>query len=74
MTDKPKKKEIKHKCECPEKGTATNKYLYSPEEYSGMTHEPKKCKGTNDIRLYKRDNKKLWLCSCCYLFGDKEVL
>ena len=63
-----------NKCECPEKGSAINKELYSPEEYSGMKHEPNKCKGTNDLRKYKRGGKILTLCSCCCLLGDKGVL
>lgn len=63
-------KKIKHKCECPERGSATDKSMYSPEEYSGMFHEPNECKGTNEITLNKRNDKELWLCSCCTLLGD----
>jgi len=61
------------KCECPELG-ATPMGLeswYSEEEKSGMNHAPNKCKGTNRILQYDRGNKKLYLCSCCHLFGDK---
>ena len=63
----------KIKCECPYTSYATDKSWYSPEEYGGMVHKPNKCKGTNDLKEYIRDGKKLWLCSCCTMFGDVEV-
>lgn len=69
------KKDVNHKCECPEKGMVSKdrECLYSKEEKSGMNHAPGKCKGTHDVRLYSRDGVKLWLCSCCTLPWHKEV-
>ena len=69
MTKKPTK------CECPEKSKVSpnKEYMYSAEEKSGMNHEPNKCKGTNKIKTYLRDGKKLKLCSCCNVFGDKKI-
>ena len=64
---------MQHKCECPYESTATEKRMYSPEEYSGMRHKPNECKGTNDVKLFDRNGKKMYLCSCCELFGDKVI-
>ena len=66
-------KEIK--CECPEVGQVSSgdEGMYSPEEKSGMNHKPNECKGTNKIKLHKRDGKKLYLCSCCNMPGDELV-
>ena len=66
----------KIKCECDGKGFVTpeREYQYSEEEKSGMNHEPNECKGTNEIKLYQRGDKKLYLCSCCNVFGDKEII
>ncbi len=63
------------KCECPERANVSpeDECLYSDEEKSGMNHEQGECKGTNDIKQYIRNGKKLWLCSCCNFMGDKEV-
>lgn len=62
-------------CECPEKGFVppARYYQYSEEEQAGMNHEPNKCKGTFNIKKYKRGDKELYLCSCCWLFGDEEI-
>lgn len=64
-----------NKCQCPIEGNVplNHQYMYSEAEKSGMDHKPGKCKGTNDIKLYKRGTKKLYLCSCCRLIGDVEV-
>jgi hypothetical protein len=65
---------MKHKCECPEVGNVRGReYLYSDEEKAGMNHEAGKCKGTYKLKQYIRNGKKLWLCSCCFFFGDEEV-
>lgn len=63
------------KCECPKRGNpkAEMEWMYSEEEKSGMNHKPGKCNGTNDIKQYSRNGKKLWLCSCCTMPGDKEA-
>ena len=65
-------KEKKLKCECDDTGIVTpdREYQYSEEEKSGMNHAPNKCKGTNEIKKYKRNGKVLWLCSCCDMFSD----
>ena len=66
------KKKLGIRCQCPTKGYVPEErmYMYSPEEKSGMNHSPGKCKGMNEIKLYERDGKKLFLCSCCHVFGD----
>ena len=70
-----KRKETKIKCECPEKGIVSpeREFMYSRKEKVGMNHEPNKFKGTNNIKLYKRENEKLYLCSCCNLNRDVET-
>src|SRR3990167_4274456 len=71
MTPTPKPE----KCECPENGVVgpNMERLYSDEEKSGMNHEPGECIGTNNLCLYERDGKKMFLCSCCHLSGDKRI-
>ena len=66
---------LKLKCECPDTGETPSEreYQYAEEEKSGMNHKPNECKGTNKIKLYNRNGKALFLCSCCNMFGDKEV-
>ena len=67
------KREIKAKCQCPElaKVLPEKEHLYSEKEKSGMNHKPNECKGTNELKLYRRgDGTTLWLCSCCTSFGD----
>jgi predicted SprT family Zn-dependent metalloprotease len=66
---------MKKKCQCPYKGNAPPwpESLYSEEEKVGMNHKPNECKCTNDIRLYQRGNRKLYLCSRCHLPGDMEI-
>lgn len=59
-------------CQCPEKSEVPpeREHLYSEEEKIGMNHEPNKCKGTNEIKQYKRGDKEIYLCSCCNLSSD----
>lgn len=63
------------KCECPETGRVDKwrEQFYSSAEKSGMNHLPNKCKGTNDLKKYKRGEKELTLCSCCRMPFDIEV-
>ena len=63
------------KCQCPILGyvSTERESQYTKEEKSGMNHKPNKCKGTNNIKPYKRNGKKLYLCSCCY-FGDDKLI
>jgi len=66
------KKIIKHKCECPTKGVLKEgmESWYDEElELPFVNHKPNECKCTNELKRYKRGNKKLWLCSCC-VHGD----
>ena len=68
-------KNTKIKCQCPlESNGGLGIGWYSPEEYSGVVHKPNKCKGTNEIKLYERNGKKLYLCSCCVVFGDRLLV
>lgn len=63
------------KCQCPETGEVSpeRESMYSEAEKSGMNHKPYECKGTNEVKQYERQEKKLWLCSCCNMPGDKEI-
>lgn len=65
----------KIKCECPGTSFVRSLFMgmYSEEEKSGMNHSPNECEGTNEIKAYKRNNKILYLCSCCNLYEDKEL-
>jgi len=65
----------KLKCQCPKNASVPkeDEFMYAEEEKSGMNHKPGECKGTNKIALYKRGDKKLYLCSCCRLIGDEEL-
>jgi hypothetical protein len=66
---------MKNKCQCPETGNVSpeDEFMYSKEERTGMNHKPNECKGTNDLKLYERNGKKIWLCSCCFIPGDTEI-
>jgi len=72
---KPTKKNKRVRCQCPEEGFVSleREHEYKYEEKSGMNHKPNKCKGTNDIKKYRRGDKELYLCTCCYLAGDVEI-
>ena len=64
------------KCECPEEASynpIASMIGYLPEEEAGKVHKPNKCKGTYELRQYKREDKILRLCSCCCMGGDKEL-
>jgi len=65
----------KIKCQCSAEANVPfeDKKMYSLAEKSGMNHKPGKCKGTNNIKKYRRGNKELYLCSCCYFLGDIEI-
>ena len=65
-----------HKCECPYDETITEdrEHLYSDEEKKGgLNHKAGECKCTNDLKQYIRHDKKIWLCSRCVQFFDKEI-
>lgn len=65
---------MNRRCECPETGTGdAPEWMYSKEELIGRVHKPNKCKCVVELKLYKRNNKKLWLCSYCFMPGDVEV-
>lgn len=64
---------MKIKCECPTQATQNPISIaigYLPEEEIAREHEPNKCKGTYELKLYKRKGKKLYLCSACCLSQD----
>lgn len=64
------------RCECQARGQLNPVYTswYDPvTELPFVDHEPGKCECRNNLDIYIRDNQKLWLCSCCTMFGDKKV-
>lgn len=64
------------RCECPSEGVLypEGESLYNPvTELPFVKHEPGECRCTNDLKPYLRDGKRIILCSCCWLLGDKEV-
>jgi hypothetical protein len=62
------------KCECPETGVLRTPSLYDPiTELPFVDHQPRECKCSNNLRMYRREGKLLLLCSCCHTFGDEEV-
>lgn len=64
------------KCQCPEEGRLdpSIKHLYHKKtELPFVVHEPYQCKCTNNIKLFERQGKKLFLCSICCLSEDKEI-
>jgi hypothetical protein len=70
------KKTIKHKCECPKEAIGSSfsdMFGYEPEEEKARIHEANKCPGDYEVKHYLRKGKKLWLCSCCSMFGDIEI-
>lgn len=66
---------MKNKCQCPETSVMGEEFSswYSEEEKIGMNHKPNECECINELKLYQRGDKRLWLCSCCVLSGDKEI-
>mgnify|MGYP001587406960 CR=1 FL=1 len=65
--------ELKCQCDSLAQVEQEREHLYSDEEKSGMNHKPNKCKGTNNIKKYRRGDKELYLCSCCDLFEDIKI-
>ena len=67
---------IKNKCECDSTGIL---YEYQADQYDPatelpfVTHNPNECQCTNELKLYRRNNKLITLCSCCCLYSDEEV-
>lgn len=63
-------------CECPEVGRlGCDSSWYNEEtELPFVNHEPHNCKCTNDIKMYNRKGRTLYLCSICNLTGDVEVI
>jgi len=62
------------KCQCDDTGELNPGMasLYDINtELPFVDHEPNECRGTNDLQLYERAGKKLWLCSNCNLSTDK---
>lgn len=66
----------KIKCQCNTESILRTdmRHLYHPtKELPFVNHKPNECKCTNDLKQYIREDKKIWLCSCCCLAFDKEV-
>lgn len=66
----------RQKCECGHIGSVSEDrlHLYAPGvERPFVNHEPGKCRCTNDLKLYRRDGKAVWLCSICNIFGDTPI-
>lgn len=65
-------------CQCPEEGSVPEDRLneYEAEkERPYVNHKPGECKCTNELTLWRRDGKELWLCSiCCFPLSDEKVL
>ena len=64
------------RCECNMDSTLSPSEAYKYDEDTELpfvNHKPNECKCRNDLRQYIRDGKKIWLCSCCCLFGDEEI-
>lgn len=48
--------------------------MYDPvTELPFVDHEPGKCECRNELHLYIRDGKRVYLCSCCNMSGDLLV-
>lgn len=46
---------------------------YDPiTELPFVSHAPYKCECTNDLQLYRRNGRIVYLCSCCVLFDQDE--
>ena len=65
--------ELKCQCDIFVQVEQEKEHLYLDEEKVTMNHKPNKCKGTYQIKKYKRNGKELWLCSACNLSGDKSL-
>ncbi len=64
------------RCQCPEEGVLTPGYegWYDREtELPFVKHDPGQCQCVNNLRLFKRDGKQMWLCSCCCMPGDERI-
>lgn len=63
------------KCQCDQEGKlGCPESWYDAElELPYVNHKPNECRCTNDLKLYKRGGKQLWLCSICWTSNDKEV-
>lgn len=64
-------------CQCDETGVLHPSMAswYDPvSELPFVRHQPNQCKGTNELQLYQRGNKKLYLCSNCCLSSDKKIV
>lgn len=64
-------KMVKH-CECDHEGilVAPSSWYDSVLELPFVVHAPNQCKCQNNLKLYNRNGKKLWLCSICWLPTD----
>jgi hypothetical protein len=67
---------MNQKCECPETGRLrpeiADLYLVDAE-LPYVKHEPHRCECTNDLATYRRGDKILLLCSCCWMPSDTRL-
>lgn len=73
MQNKENNKQLK--CQCSmlgELGCSPSRYD-KKKELPFVNHVPGQCRCKNDIRWYRRDGKKLLLCSICCLIGDIPI-
>ena len=65
-----------HRCECDQdsRGNMNPGTMYGPEERKAMRHAPGECPGDYGVKLYQRGDRQLWLCSCCNLGRDIEIV
>ena len=64
------------RCECPELSERDPVLdgLYDPvTEEPFRKHAPGECRCTNDLALYDRNGKQMWLCSMCCLPEDRRI-
>lgn len=68
-------KQKKIRCECDLEAYGNRPASeYNEEEQIGRIHKPNECKCTAGLRKYIRNGKIIYLCSCCVLFTDKEMV
>ena len=63
------------KCMCANEGILREDmtHLYDKiTELPFVNHEPEECKCRNELKQYWKNEKKVWLCSCCVI-GEKLV-
>lgn len=63
-------------CECDFVGFVEPERLceYDAEtERPFVNHKPHECLCTNNLRLFRRGDRTIWLCSCCNTSRDERI-